>query len=161
MKEVAILLVTLLLVTGCTTARQRGDNVSTSDTAKPIDYRYAVETPNSAPVDAASYNRMIASQGHDHYCGTGRCDQPPQLVSGNAPLYPAALQSAGITGSATIIFMIDEQGNVVDARVESATRPEFSAASIGAVQTWKFKPASLRGKPVRMSSRQQFPFDLR
>jgi len=128
---------------------------------QPIDYRYAVETNHNTLVDVAAYNKMVSAQGFDHYCGTGNCDTPPLLVSGYAPIYPPQLVESWVTGSATVVFVIDVTGDVVDPRIESATRPEFAHASLMAVQTWKFRPASLEGKPVKMTSRQQFPFALR
>ncbi len=125
-----------------------------------IDYNFAVETPDNTPVDATVYNSMIAAQGHDHYCGTGNCDKAPELVSGYAPTYPPGLLVAGVTGDATVIFTVDEGGSVVETSIESSTRPEFADAVLSAIRTWQFKPAMLRGKPVRFRSRQQFPFEL-
>ena len=160
MKLLAIALIALTLTSCATTPRQDvpgGSQIS----APPIDYRFAVKTATSTPVDAAAYNKMIAAQGFDYYCRTGKCDKVPALVSGYAPIYPPGLQTSGIVGSATVVFKINEHGNVVEQRVESATHSEFADAALRAIATWKFKPASLQGKPVSLSSRQQFPFDLR
>ena len=121
----------------------------------------SVETPDGTLVDAEAYNAIVASQGLAHYCGRGKCDSLPQLVKGYAPVYPTQLQSKGTTGHATIVFIIDVSGRVVEPRVESATAPEFSGAAIAALSSWVFRPATLRGKPVEMISRQIFPFELR
>lgn len=112
-------------------------------------------------MDVSAYNKMIAAQGVGYYCGTGNCDSTPLLISGSAPVYPPELISSGITGNATVVFVIGENGSVTDAYVESATHPEFADSSLAAVKTWKFRPASLKGKPVKNTSRQQFPFALR
>ena len=112
-------------------------------------------------MDVSAYNKMIAAQGVGYYCGTGNCDSTPLLISGSAPVYPPELISAGITGNATVVFVIGENGSVTGAYVESATHPEFADSSLAAVKTWQFRPASLKGKPVKNTSRQQFPFALR
>ena len=160
MKSLVIALIVALTFASCTTTPNQ-DVSGSSHNAPPIDYRFAVETPDSTPVDTAAYNKMIVAQGFDYYCGSGKCDKVPALVSGYAPIYPPGLRASSIVGSATVIFNINEQGNVVEQRVESATHSEFADAALRAVATWKFRPASLKGTPVRLNSRQQFPFDLR
>ena len=153
---------TVLILSACTTvAQQKPSAVSQAEVAIPIDYGYVVKTQNGTPVDVATYNKMIAAQGFDYYCGTGQCDQTPLLIFGYAPIYPPELIASDVTGSATVVFIIDETGSVADARVESATRREFADSSLTAIRTWRFRPASLDGKPVKMSSRQHFPFALR
>ena len=160
--KLVLLAFTVLILSACATvAKQTAPAVSQGGEAIPIDYRYAVQTPNGTPVDVAAYNKMVAAQGFDYYCGTGTCDQTPLLITGYAPVYPPELLASEITGSATVVFIIDETGGVADARIESATRQEFADSSLTAIKSWKFRPASLAGKPVRMASRQQFPFALR
>lgn len=161
MRSLAISLTVTLLATSCATAPTQQSSAIWPSGSQSIDYTYAIQNQNGTPIDTAAYNQMIAAQGFGYYCKSSRCDTLPKLISGYTPDYPPTLQAAGITGNATIVFTIDELGFIVDPRVESATRPEFSEAAIRAIQTWKFKPASLSGKPVRLSSRQQFPFDLR
>lgn len=160
MKLVA-LIPAILVLSACTTAAHKTRAVSQAEAAHAIDYGNALEAESSTAVDVTAYNKIIAAQGVDYYCGAGTCDTTPLLISGYAPVYPPALIASGITGSATVVFTIDENGNVVDARIESATQQEFADSSLIAVKTWRFRPASLGGKPVRNTSRQQFPFSLR
>lgn len=162
MKPFAMALTATLLAAACSALPVEQDRPPAArGAAPPVDKQFAVDTTNGTPVDVRAYNRMIAAQGHAHYCGTGQCDSLPQLISGYAPRYPRELISSGVTGHASIVFTIDEHGSVVDPRVESATRPEFADASLHAIRSWRFKPATLKGEPVRLISRQQFPFELR
>ncbi|SEL14028.1 TonB family C-terminal domain-containing protein [Pseudoxanthomonas sp. GM95] len=144
----------------CAAALGHQETASLAGSAMPVDYRFSVETPNGTPVDVAVYNKMMEAQGLEHYCDSGRCDRLPELLAGEAPVYPLELIGFDVTGQATVVFTIDESGSVVDPVVESATNLAFSEASLRAIRTWKFRPASLEGKPVRQSSRQQFPFEL-
>ena len=118
----------------------------------------ALRASAGTTVDSAAYNRQIEAAGLETMCPSGKCDQPALLISGQTPSYPANLLAARLSGHASIVFGIDEHGKVVDPRVESASRPEFAEASIQALRTWQFKPATLQGKPVPMMSRQNFPF---
>ncbi|KRG62939.1 hypothetical protein ABB26_14800 [Stenotrophomonas humi] len=161
MKSAKLILMVVCSVGACVWLSQQSRAADVPGITQDAGRGYEIAVPNGTPVNAGAYNQMIVAQGHEHYCGSGKCDRLPELVSGSAPTYPPELIAADITGSATLVFTIDEQGSVVDARVESATRPEFSDASLEAVRTWKFTPATLSGKPIRMETRQQFPFELR
>jgi len=135
----------VLLAAGCATVRPP---------------EYGVDAPNGTPIDAAEYNRLIATQGMAHYCAGQRCDSLPKLIEGVAPVYPPMLQAGGIAGQATVDFTIDERGAATDFEVESATAPEFAAAAVDALKRWRFQPAMKQGRPVPIRSRQKFPFEL-
>jgi TonB family protein len=138
----------LLLLTGCVTG---------SNSYVPP----GVTTPNNSRIDASEYNRQIQAQGLDYYCPHGKCDTLPRLITGYAPAYPAQMHAAGIIGQATIVFQINRDGTTGNFVIQSASAPEFAEAAIQALRLWKFSAATLRGNPVEMESRQQFPFELR
>lgn len=118
-----------------------------------------LETTAGDSVSARVYNREIEKQGFNHYCGSGRCDTPPALVRAVAPTYPAGALRAGADGQASVVFYIDENGAVSDANLESASAPEFGQAALQAVRSWKYRPATLAGKSVRVGPmRQIIPF---
>lgn len=55
------------------------------------------------------------------------------------PSYPASCRQRGETGRVTVNFTINEQGNVVDARVISPSKYiELNEAALRAVRRWKF-----------------------
>jgi TonB family protein len=53
----------------------------------------------------------------------------------------------GKTGKVRVI--IDEQGNVEEARVVESIHPVYDALLLSAARTWKYTPAKLDGKPTR------------
>lgn len=119
-------------------------------------------TPAGQSVSTDAYNREMSRQGTQYYCGDGKCDRPPRLLSAAAPLYPPAALRAGQSGEASVLFEIDEQGAVTNATLETATTPEFGEAALRAIRLWKYQPATLGGKPVRVGpSRQKIPFEWR
>ncbi len=139
-----------VILSGCATAVPAASDASRG-----------VTTHAHAPVDVAAYNHQIERQGIGHYCGSGECDQLPVLLQAYAPVYPAAALKARLSGSAVIVFDVLQDGTLADFRVESASAQSFADAAIQALKLGKFAPAELRGKPVRTTDRQRFPFNLR
>ena len=118
-------------------------------------------TDVGTPVSTSAYNKAMADQGRAYYCGNGKCDVPPSLIRATAPHYPAAALAAGRTGWASVLFDIEATGDISNVRLESASAPEFGEAALAAIHTWKYKPARLKGKPVKIGSvRQPIPFTL-
>ncbi|MCD6451347.1 MAG: energy transducer TonB [Acidobacteria bacterium] len=66
------------------------------------------------------------------------------------PVYPELARKARIQGIVIIEAVIDRHGNVVRAKVLRSPGKAFGfdQAAIDAVRQWKFKPATLNGKPV-------------
>lgn len=87
-------------------------------------------------------------------------DKPPVPISQPSPRYPRDLKKQGIGGSAVVVFILGEDGRVVDPRVESATHPEFEKSALNAIKRWRFKPGMKSGKAVRSNVRQPFTFKV-
>jgi TonB family protein len=120
----------------------------------------ALPHDEGATMDVAAYNRAMASQGISHHCSDKACDTLPVLLFGRVPAYPESLRASRVNGDAVIVFVIDVDGSVVDMEVRSATHPEFSEVAMKALKSWRFRPATLNGQPVRRSAVQQFPFNV-
>ena len=120
-----------------------------------------VVAPALSEVDVSAYNAEIQKQGLSHYCPNGICDTLPALLVAYAPAYPEIALQEGLSGEATIIFSVDESGTPTAFEIESSSAPEFAEAAIDALKHWRFRPSTLNGKPIRVSSRQQFPFVAR
>lgn len=80
---------------------------------------------------------------------------PPRLVERTRPQYPFELRQRGISGSATVEFIVDSKGDVADAHVVEATERDFGISAVICVRHWKFKPATKDGVPV--NTRLQVP----
>ncbi len=67
-------------------------------------------------------------------------------------LYPDMLRDVGITGQTQLQFVVDEEGRVEPGSVTvvSATHPGFEAASLGAAEKFRFRPAKIGGRAVRV-----------
>lgn len=72
----------------------------------------------------------------------------PEKISGDPPAYTDAARRALIMGVVIVEAVIDEQGNVTSPRVLKGLPLGLERQALEAVQTWKFKPATLRGRPV-------------
>lgn len=72
-----------------------------------------------------------------------------RFASDFQPVYPPSLLVREIEGSATISVLVGVDGRVRDARVVSATHPDFGRSAMRqALKAWRFKPATRNGEPV-------------
>lgn len=72
----------------------------------------------------------------------------PEKISGDPPVYTELARRARVAGVVIIEVVIDEQGNVTSTRVLKGLPMGLDRVAVDAVQTWKFKPATMYGKPV-------------
>lgn len=75
----------------------------------------------------------------------------PEKISGEAPVYTQLGRIRQVTGTVILEVIIDEQGNVENAKVLKGLPMGLDRQAWEAVKTWKFKPATLEGKPVKVS----------
>lgn len=75
---------------------------------------------------------------------------PPEKISGNPPLYTEMARRARVQGVVTLEAILDEEGNVTQVRVLQGLPMGLDKAAVEAVRSWKFKPATLAGKPVKV-----------
>ena len=71
----------------------------------------------------------------------------PTKIKDVKPVYPQDVQAAGVQGVVIIEAIIDEEGNVANARILRSI-PMLDPAALGAVSQWKFTPTQLNGVPV-------------
>jgi protein TonB len=83
---------------------------------------------------------------------------PRQRYSLN-PVYPPLARDARIWGTVVVDAVIDEHGNVVQARVLSG-HPFLIDAALKAVLQWKYEPTTLNGQPVSVELQVQVHFNL-
>ncbi len=88
-------------------------------------------------------------------------DEIPRVISSVSPIYPDTMRRSGLEGRVVILFIVDENGLVRNARVESATNPAFSKPALDALRKWRFKPGIKDGRKVKTKVRQPMPFILR
>jgi TonB family protein len=76
----------------------------------------------------------------------GGAIQEPRKLKNVFPVYPQEARDAGIQGMVILEAVIDEGGNVVDARVIRSV-PMLDEAALSAVRQWKYTPPTLDGVP--------------
>jgi protein TonB len=73
--------------------------------------------------------------------------KPPSRLVYVAPVYPVLARTTQVEGVVIIDATIDEQGNVIEARVLRSI-PLLDEAAVSAVRRWRFSPTLLNGVPV-------------
>jgi bla regulator protein BlaR1 len=75
----------------------------------------------------------------------------PEALHTTPPVYPKEARKEKLEGMTVVKSVIDEQGQVNDPIVEkSSGHPSLDQAAVDSVSTWKFKPATLNGEPVKV-----------
>lgn len=87
-------------------------------------------------------------------------DKQPELVAAVSPAYPNDMRRAKVEGSVVILFVLTEDGQVEDPRVERSSRSEFERPALDAVRKWKFRPGARGGESVRTYMRLPIAFRL-
>jgi protein TonB len=74
----------------------------------------------------------------------------PVLLEKVSPAYPRVARQAGLGGRVTVRAVIAPDGSVESVEVFSSTNPLFNDAAVEAVRRWRYRPALMNGKPVRV-----------
>lgn len=80
-----------------------------------------------------------------------------KLVKFVKPAYPIQAKQARISGDVVVRVLIDEAGNVLEARAVSGP-PELHKASIEAARKTKFSSTVIYGQPVRTTGKISYTF---
>jgi RNA polymerase sigma factor (sigma-70 family) len=125
-------------------------NVSDAELARLRDEAVALERR----LQPAAQPEPPSSPAHQSSGTTGKTfqeadlDEKPKPVAREPPVYPPELRKAGIEGEATVSFIVDSSGKVLEARAVKSSRPEFEAPCVAAVSNWQFEPGRIKGQPV-------------
>ncbi len=77
------------------------------------------------------------------------------------PEYPNSCLSKGIEGTATVIFDITKNGNVINVRILDASNKCFERVSVRAIQKWRFNPTDTGGNDIAQRDvRKTFRFAI-
>jgi TonB family protein len=75
---------------------------------------------------------------------------PPTAVSRSMPPWrPRNSMDARREHHGVVAVLVDEKGDVLSATVSKSVHPEYDAALLEKARTWKFRPATKDGVPVR------------
>ncbi len=89
-------------------------------------------------------------------------DEPAEVIGGPRPAYPDVLRSVGVEGVVQLQFVVGSDGRVEPRtiRVVSSSHPAFEANAVEGIAKIVFRPARLRGTPVRQLVTQHIRFVL-
>ena len=74
--------------------------------------------------------------------------KPPEKIYQPQPAYTEIARKARIQGVVIVQAIIDKQGGVTNVKVLKGLPMGLEEAAVDAIKQWKFKPATLNGKPV-------------
>jgi TonB family protein len=85
----------------------------------------------------------------------------PHKIVDVAPVYPATMRAAGLTGVVPIEAIIGRDGSVSSVRVLSAqVHPDLAISAADAVRKWRYSPTLLNGVPVEVVMTVTIRFEL-
>ena len=74
----------------------------------------------------------------------------PDLVRRVEPIYPETARRARLEGLVVLDAVIAVTGDIEDVRVVKSAGPLLDSAAAEAVRRWKYRPATLNGRAVRV-----------
>jgi protein TonB len=86
-------------------------------------------------------------------------DEPPRLVKGGQPKYPAGPFREGVEGTVLIEFTVNEKGDPTDLKVVESIAG-LDQAALDCVKKWRFSPAKKAGKPVAAQANAPVTFRI-
>jgi TonB family protein len=84
--------------------------------------------------------------------------KPPRAVSSPQPNYPQKARQNHVEGQVVILLTVDSDGRPRDLEVKQGISAELDQAAMDAAEKWRFKPATLQGKPVSVRIAIEFNF---
>jgi protein TonB len=73
---------------------------------------------------------------------------PPDKIVAPQPVYTEMARKARIQGVVIVQAIIDKEGNVTNVKILKGLPMGLDQSAVDAVKRWRFKPATLSGKPV-------------
>jgi protein TonB len=136
---------------------------SPSDTPLTPDMTRGIGTPGDVigprvPGDDRPPTGETRPAPHDGVHTVASVEERPALRNGAEMqrvlqrLYPELLRDAGVSGETQLQFVVDTEGNVEPGSVTvlASSHPAFEAASLRAAEKFRFRPARIGDRPVRV-----------
>lgn len=118
-----------------------------------------VTSPNTVTIPVLNPNNNFRTSPPNVFTMDQLSQRPAARVQ-PGPAYPYEMSRAGISGDVVVEFIINEQGDVIDARVVRSSHREFEVSAMQAVLKWKFKAGRKDGKAVKVRASQLLEFNL-
>jgi len=124
----------------------------TPEAPEPIRVVQQVEQRIEVPIDDTLYGvpaaPPAASDLPEGPVEVGGDVKHPVKISGPQPVYTEIAKKRRVQGVVIVQAIIDRQGNVTNVKVLRGLPMGLDEASVEAMKQWKFKPATLNGRPI-------------
>ncbi len=107
-------------------------------------------------IDVAGMQTAAAGGGTELF-SMADLDQKPRPVFQPSPRLSSQLRRRA-PATVYVIFIVDENGRVVQPKVQRSTDPAFERPALNAIQRWRFEPGKRGGEPVRFRMRVPITF---
>lgn len=104
----------------------------------------------AAPASASGAEKAAAAAGEGQILKVGGAVKEPVLLSQVQPIYPEEARKNKVQGIVKLAAVIDEKGVVVKVEPIESPDPSLAEAAAAAVKQWTYKPATKKGKPVKV-----------
>ncbi len=114
---------------------------------------FSLGTGSDSGLGSGDGNGMDAGSGGNFGGGPmhlGGGVHPPSVLSSVEPEFSEEARKAKFSGDVQIYLWVDEHGNPSHVRVARGIGMGLDEKAIAAVRQYKFKPATLNGKPVKV-----------
>jgi protein TonB len=111
-----------------------------------------IQTASSLSIPVAKATSVTAMK---EVFDLANLDQAPVVRFQAKPVYPFELKRARVAGEVMVAFIVNSDGDVVDAHSVKADVREFEAPAVAAVAKWKFKPGRKGNRAV--NTKMQVP----
>ncbi len=109
-------------------------------------------------IDLGSRLTSDGEGGVDEIFSLADLDQKPRVIFQRPPTYPQELRRAGEEGTVYVLFTVNRQGRVQNAKAQKTTNPKFDTYAVDAVRQWKFEPGTRGGQKVQFRMRIPITF---
>lgn len=107
---------------------------------------------------AVKLNTVVAGRDEAESLFTmAELDQKPRIIYEPGPTITRQVRE-NAPGKVYVIFVVDQNGRVVNPKIEKSSNPVFEKPVLSAIRKWKFEPGKRGGKPVRFRMRRAFTF---
>jgi len=104
----------------------------------------------TVPVPYSGAGRVEPQPVDNEPIVVGGAVKKPEILVKTQPRYTEVARRAGVEGVVVLKAVIDERGHVTDLQVIKDLPMGLDKAAMDAVRTWRFKPATLHDRPVKM-----------
>jgi TonB family protein len=116
--------------------------------------------PALADTNAATKVQITSLGFTEPFCALRSVDKAPVSIGDPRPIFPEADLRAGISGWATIAWIVERDGSVKEARVVSASEREFGEAGVEWALSLRYNPGMKGGAPVRVAMMLPVKFEI-